>query len=434
MAEKIDTIVIGAGQAGLATSHYLSGRDVEHLILERADGVGSSWRDDRWDAFCLVTPNWMIDLPGMPYDGDEPDAFMPKDDVVAYLERYADAIDAPIRFGTEVRALADSGGGGGGGGEGGGEGGGGFELDTNDGRIEARNVVVAAGSYGRSRRPSCAPDLPDDVSQLDPSQYRNPGALPPGAVLVVGSGQSGTQIAEELYQDGREVYLCVSSAGRVPRRHAGRDVLRWLEMAAEAGAGPFGDTVDTLDPEEVRAERRSAKHYVSGKDGGHDLNLHRFARDGVHLLGRLEGVRDGTLRMAPDLHENLRHADQVAHEVRSTLNGLIEKAGIDAPTEDPEIELELKDGFDQPQLEALDLGDAGIGSVIWATGFWMDFDRWVDLPVFSDDGYPVQHRGVTDHPGLYFVGLYWMHSLASDLLYGVGDDAAHVVAHLADRE
>lgn len=421
MAEKIDTIVIGAGQAGLATSYHLSERDVEHLILERADCVGSSWRDRRWDSFCLVTPNWMIDLPGFPYDGDEPDAFMPKDDVVAYLERYAEAIDAPVRFGTEVRCLAGS------------DDGHGFELDTNDGRIDARNVVVAAGSYGRSKRPSCAPDLPDDIPQLDPSEYRNSGALPPGAVLVVGSGQSGTQIAEELYQSGREVYLCVSSAGRVPRRHAGRDVLRWLELAAEAGAGPFGDTVDTLDPEEVRAERRSAKHYVSGKDGGHDLNLHRFVRDGVRLLGRLEGIRDETLRLAPDLHENLRHADQVAHEIRSNLNGLIDKAGIEAPTEDPEIELELKDGFDQPEIEALDLRDAGIGSVIWATGFWMDFDRWVDVPVLGGDGYPRQRRGVTDQEGLYFVGLFWMHSLASDLLYGVGDDAAHVVAHLAEQ-
>ena len=422
MSESIDTIVVGAGQAGLSTSYHLSERGIEHLILERADRVASSWRHRRWDSFCLVTPNWMIDLPGFAYEGDEPDGFMPKDDVVAYLERYAETIDAPIRFGAGVRSLTAS------------DDGGGFRLVTENGGFEARNVVVAAGSYGRSKTPAFASRVPDDITQLDPSQYRNPDALPTGPVLVVGTGQSGMQIAEELYQSGREVHLSVGSAGRVPRRHRGRDVLRWLDLAAEAGAGPFGDTVDTLDPGEVRAERRSAKHHVSGRDGGHDLNLHRFARDGVHLCGRLEGVRDGVLRFAPDLHENLRHADDVAYEIRSSLNELIEKAGIDAPPQSPEVERELRDGFDQPQPETLDIRDAGIGTVIWATGFWMDFGDWVEVPVFDDDGYPVQKRGVTDHPGLYFVGLYWMHSLASDLLYGVGEDAAHVVRHLAERE
>ena len=420
MAERIDTIVVGAGQAGLATSRHLSERGIEHVILEAADCVGSSWRDRRWDSFCLVTPNWMTDLPGFPYEGDDPDGFMPGDEVVAYLDRYAAAIDAPVRLETRVRRLdaAEDGG---------------FTLVTDGERLEARNVVVAAGSYGRSKRPPFAAELPDAITQIDPSGYRSPEALPPGAVLVVGSGQSGTQIAEELYQSGRTVYLATGTAGRIPRRHRGRDVLRWLELAAEAGAGPFADTADTLDPDELREERHTAKHHVSGRDGGHDLNLHRFARDGVRLLGRLEGVRDGTLRFASDLHENLRHADQVAFEIRSSLNELIAKAGIDAPPEAPEVELELRDGFDQPQTEALDPADAGIRTVIWATGFSLDSDRWVRLPVFDDDGYPRQYRGVTDHPGLYFVGLFWMHSFASDLLYGVGDDAAHVVAHLAAR-
>lgn len=421
MTESIDTIVVGAGQAGLSTSYHLSDRGIDHVVLEKADCVGSSWRDRRWDSFCLVTPNWMIDLPGLPYDGDEPDGFMQKDDVAAYLERYADVIDAPVRLETTVRTLDTSEAGW-------------FTVDADGGRLEARNVVVAAGSYGRSKRPSFATELPGDITQLDPSEYRRPSALPSGPVLVVGSGQSGMQIAEELYQSGRNVYLATGTAGRVPRRHRGRDVLRWLDLAAEAGGGPFADTADTLDRGELRAERRKAKHHVSGRDGGHDLNLHRFARDGVQLFGRLVGVRDGrTLGFAPDLHDNLRHADQVAYDIRSDLNGLIAKAGIDVPPEDPEVELSLRDGFEQPQREALDLREAGIRTVIWATGFWMDFDRWIDVPVFGDDGYPRQHRGVADPPGLYFVGLYWMHSFASDLLYGVGDDAAHVVAHLAER-
>lgn len=422
MTERIHTVVIGAGQAGLSTSHHLSERGIEHVILEKADAVGSSWRDRRWDSFCLVTPNWMTRLPGSPYDGDDPDGFMPKDDVVSYLGRYADAIGAPVRFGTTVSSLAGS------------SDGGGWSLGTGNGGIEARNVVVAAGSYGASKRPSFASDLPDDITQLDSSGYRNADELPPGAVLVVGSGQSGTQIAEDLHRSGRDVYLCVGGAGRFPRRHRGRDTLRWLEMAADAGAGPFGETADTLEPDELRTERRAAKPHVSGRDGGHDINLHRFARNGVQLLGRLEGVRDATLRLAPDLHQNLRGADQRAHEIRSGLDELIENAGIDAPPEDPDVELQLRDGFDQPQLETLDLQDAGIRTVIWATGFRPDHHRWIDVPVFSDDGYPRQHRGVTDHPGLYFVGLFWMHSLASDLLYGVGEDAGHVVEHLAGRE
>ena len=421
MTESIHTVVIGAGQAGLSTSYHLSERDIEHVILEKADAVGSSWRDRRWDSFCLVTPNWMTRLPGFPYDGPEPDAFMPKDDVVSYLGRYAEAIDAPVRLGTAVESLAPSGNGGG------------FTLDTGDGRIEARNVVVAAGSYGRPKRPPFAGALPGDVAQLDSSRYRNAGALPPGGVLVVGSGQSGTQIAEDLRRSGRDVHLCVGGAGRLPRTHRGQDTLRWLELAADAGVGPFGQTAETLEPDELRAERRSAKHHVSGRDGGHDINLHRFARDGVRLLGRLQGVRDGTLHLATDLHDNLRGADEVAFEIRSSLNELIEKAGIDAPHEDPEVELELRDGFDLPQPETLELRDAGIRSVVWATGFGIDHDRWLDLPDLYDDGYPRQRRGVSDHPGLYFVGLFWLHSLASDLLYGVGEDAAHVAEHLSRR-
>lgn len=422
MTERIHTVVIGAGQAGLSTSYHLSDRDIEHVILEKADVVGSSWRDRRWDSFCLVTPNWMTRLPGSPYDGGDPDAFMPKDDVVSYLGRYADAIGAPIRFGTTVDSLAAS------------SDGGGYSLSTGNGGIEAGNVVVAAGSYGRSKRPSFASGLPRDIAQLDSSGYRNADELPPGAVLVVGSGQSGTQIAEDLYRSGRDVYLCVGGAGRFPRRHRGREVLRWLDLAADAGVGLFAKTADTLDPEELRTERRSAKPHVSGRDGGHDINLHRFARHGVRLLGRLEGIRGATLRLAPDLHQNLRGADQRAYDIRSSIDELIEKAGIDAPPEDPEIELQLRDGFDQPQLDAVDLRDAGIRTVVWATGFRMDHDRWIDVPVFSDDGYPRQRRGVTDHPGLYFVGLFWMHSPASDLLYGVGDDTGHVVEHLAGRD
>ena len=419
MAVQVHTLIIGAGQAGLSTSYHLSRRGIEHLILERAPYVASSWREQRWDSFCLVTPNWMTKLPGFPYEGDAPNSFMSGGDIAAYLDRYAQRIDAPIAFNTRILELDHR------------EGGGGFLVRTDQGTYESENVVVAAGFYGKARVPDFASSFPADMTQLTSAQYRKPEALPPGGVLVVGSGQSGAQIADELNRSGRSVYLSTGRAGRVPRRHCGEDTAGWLALAAGFDMGPFVDSADTLDSKTLWGERRSSKPHVTGKDGGRDLNLHEFARDGVRLLGRLGDVQDGKLALAPDLHENLRHADQMAYDLRTGLNDLVQEMGFGSFIEDPAPELEHVEGYRQHQVTEMDLRSEGITSVIWATGFRPDFNQWLRLPVFEDDGYPKQYRGVSEVPGLYFVGLFWMYTLVSDLLFGVGEDADYIARCIA---
>lgn len=252
--------------------------------------------------------------------------------------------------------------------------------------------------------------------------YRNPEALPPGAVLVIGSGQSGCQIAEELYQSGRRVYLCVSSAGRVPRRYRGQDIGYWLDAI-----GFMDRTVDQLPSPQAKFAPNA---HLSGADGGHTINLHRFAWDGVVLLGRAQDAQGSTLTLAPDLKENLAKADQFEAELLQQIDELIEKRGLDVPRETVP---EMRDGYKSPVLRELDLQSAGIGSVIWATGYTFDYTL-VKLPVFDEDGHPLQARGVTGVPGLYFNGLHFMHNIKSGLLYGVGDDAAYVASHIMGRE
>jgi putative flavoprotein involved in K+ transport len=332
---------------------------------------------------------------------------MGRDQIVASFEEYVARHRLPVRFDTEVTAVAPS---------------------STDGRylittaggdaFAAANVVLATGSFQRPKVPAFAADLPVAVLQLHSGQYRNPGMLPAGAVLVVGSGQSGAQIAEELVHSGRTVYLCVGSAGRAPRRYRGRDTWEWLSLS-----GFLDRTVDKLPSPRARF---AGNPHISGRDGGHTLNLHQFARDGVRLLGRLTGVQGGVLTLAPDLHENLAKADQFETQLVKLIDGYIERAGVAAPPEDLP---QLRDGFDVPIMASLDLDRAGITSVIWALGYCCDFSL-VKLPFLDADGYPVQERGVTAYPGLYVVGLNWLHSQKSGLLQGVGDDAAYVVSRI----
>lgn len=402
---EVDVVVVGGGQAGLAMSHVLGESDIPHMVLDGATRIGETWRN-RWDSFTLVTPNWMLRLPGHEYSGDEPDGFMGRDRVVAHLEDYAASLEPPIRPGTRVEEItvgANSD----------------YSVRTTRGDISARRVVVACGTFHRPRLPAAAAGVPRGVTTLHSSGYRSPDRLPDGGVLVVGSGQSGAQIARELYESGRDVYLSVGGAGRAPRRYRGRDTVRWM-----ADAGVLSRTVDEL---ESPAERFQANPHVSGRNGGETLNLHQFARDGVTLLGRLVGFDDVTARLAPDLHENLRSADQTARDVCAGIDVFIAGAGIEAPEETLPVP---QDGFDQAQHERLDLEARGIRTVLWATGFSWDFG-WVRPAALDEFGYPVQRRGVTDRPGLYFLGLHFMHTLTSGLFAGVGDDARHVAAHMA---
>ncbi|MFC1921659.1 flavin-containing monooxygenase [Chloroflexota bacterium] len=407
MSENVDTIIIGAGQGGLSTSYHLTEQGREHIILEQADQAASAWRK-RWGSFTLITPNWAIRLPGAEYKGDDPDGFMPRDEVIAYFEKYVEQFELPIRYGVRVTSVEPVEAG--------------YLVRTDKGEFEAANVVLATGMYQQPRIPPMSANLSSEIRQLHSSEYHNPEALPAGAVLVVGSAQSGCQIAEELYQRGRKVYLSVSSAGRFPRRYRGKDVTRWLE---EIG---FADmTVDKLPS--PKAKFRGSVH-GTGKDGGHTINLHQFARDGVVLLGHIQSVQKDRIVLVPDMHESLANADKVEADLVKQVDDYIEKNRLDLPEESLP---ELRDGYELETIPELDLKSAGITSVIWATGYKFNFGM-VKLPIFDEDGYPLQKRGVTEYAGLYFIGLPFLHTATSGLLSGVSGDAAHVASTIMTSE
>ncbi len=409
MAERIETVIIGAGQAGLSASYYLTQQGREHVLLERRR-VGEAWRSGRWDSFTLVTPNCMTNLPGFAYKGDDPDGFMPRQGVVDYLEAYAASFNAPVRTGVEVTSvdwLEDST----------------YRVTTGEGDYIADNVVVAAGAYQAPKPSAWSADLPAGISQIHSGQYRNPNTLPEGAVLVVGSGQSGCQITEELYQSGRKVYLSVGSAGRVPRRYRGTDCAVWLAITG------FLDRTPQQLPTPMA--RFAGNPQASGKDGGHSLNLHRFAQDGVTLLGRIGAVHGDTLSITPDLWEKLAMVDGFSATVMKTIDEFVARNGLDAP-EDPETRSEeLRQWSPPPLLSELDLKTAGVGTVIWATGYSADF-KWVNVAAFDEHGLPRQQIAA-DFPGLYFLGIPFVPKQKSSLLYGVGEDAERVAGDIVAR-
>ena len=406
--KHLDTVVIGAGQAGLAVSYYLNHTDREHMILEK-ERIGKAWRDERWDSFTLVTPNWALRLPGMEYNGDDPEGFLTRQEVIEYLERFIELFNPSIMEGVEATAVESA------------PGSEDLIVHSSAGEYQAANVVVATGTFQQPKIPSFSGRLIGDVRQIHSSEYRNPDQLPRGAVLVVGSGQSGCQIAEELFEHGREVYLSTGSAGRLPRRYRGDDSVRWLMLLG------FGDrTVDQLPSP---ADRFKSNPHASGKGGGRTLNLHRFNRDGITLLGHLRDGRGTWLDIVPDLKENLAAADKFAWEFKQSVDKLIQKQGLQAPEDN---EPELRDGYEAPVMTKLDLDSAGISTIVWATGYSFDFS-WVKFPIFDEFGYPIQLRGVTAQPGLYFLGLHWLHTNTSSLLAGVGNDAAHVAEHIESR-
>lgn len=407
------TVVVGAGQAGLAMSHLLGQAGRDHVVLERRARLGGGWQD-RWDNFRLVTPNWTTSLPGFPYDGPEPDAFMRRDEIVARVAQYAEIVHAPVQLETDViRMTARPEGG--------------FTLDTTAGVIDASEVVIATGSYHAPRVPDVSRALPDRLVQLHSHAYRRADQLPPGGVLVVGSGQSGVQIAEELWEEGRPTYLAVGSAGWAPRRYRGRDIFGWLAEIATRGAEvgvPF-PTVDKLpDP---RA-RHAANPQLTGHRGGHDVDLRQLAAAGLTLLGRPIAIDGERLRFAPGLSTSLVAAEQVFHErFKAIIDRFIDQAGIDAPPYDRTLS-----SFEPPEREELDLRQAGISTVIWATGYRADFG-WIDLAIFDEMGFPRHRRGVTDVQGLYFLGLLWQHTQASATLIGPRMDAPYLLEAMRPR-
>lgn len=402
--EKYDTVIVGGGQGGLATSYYLTQKNQRHIILEQASQVAPAWREGRWDSFTLVTPNWAFLLPGAEYQGDQPDDFLTRDQVVAAFEDYVKTYALPILFNTQVMSIEKN------------PATQQFIVRTENTVYQAKNVVIATGLFQQPRLHTDAHLLPADILQLHSGAYRNPNQLPEGAVLVVGSSQSGCQIAQELHASGRKVFLCVGKSGRAPRRYRGKDSFEWAQLL-----GISDRLVTALNSPR---EKYAANPHMSGKKVGGDINLHQFARSGIQLLGRLNKINGYSIALAEGLKSDLEFADNYEAAAFKGVDTYIEKNTLDIP---PQLVARLTDGFDQEIIKELNLQSAGITSVIWAIGYTFDFNL-VKFPVFDADGYPIQTRGATEEPGLFFVGLPWLHKQKSGLLMGVGEDAEYVAS------
>ena len=403
MREHHDTVVIGGGQAGLAMSTVLQRRGREHVVLERRR-VGERWRTERWESLRFQFPNWSLVLPGYSYSGEDPNGFAHWREILRVIEDYAASTHAPVREHTEVTELrADDGG---------------FVLSVPDGTIHARRVVVATGPFQRPRIPQFSGGVAATVLQTDPTRYRRPEDLPDGAVLVAGSGASGCQIGDELLRAGRAVFLSVSRHRRVPRRFRGKDVTWWLDRM-----GRFDQTIDSFP-----GRQWPPSVVVTGVSGGYDVNVRQMAADGVRVLGRVLGASDGGLMVA-------RNANEVLDEADAAFAGFLAAARELAAT-NPDADLtdeeQTSESAARPatvaEIDSLDLRRENIATIIWATGYDYDY-RWLQAPVMDVQGRPLQQRGVTPVPELYFLGLHWMHTFKSGLLSGVGSDAEY----LADR-
>jgi putative flavoprotein involved in K+ transport len=405
-----EVVVVGAGQAGLSVSCLLSLAGIDHIVLERGR-IGESWRSQRWDSFHLNTPNWSNGLTGIEFHPEKPNEFSDSGHLIAYFERYASKFKLPIREQTPVISLEDSGTGG-------------YVLQTEDTTYHTNVAVMATGAMSRPKLPDVSKELPGDILALTAGSYRNSEQLPDGAVLVVGSGQSGCQIVEDLLSAGREVYLCASRVGRAPRTYRGRDIFDWWrEMKF------FEVRLDELADPSVQF---AAQPQVSGTDGGHTISLQSLARDGAILLGRLEGVDGCVLQLGDNLHECIEFGDEKANDIRKQIDDYIEQFGIVAkpPVSDPG-EPALPDLNGSDSWATLDLRQTGVTTIIWCTGFETDWS-WVKLDVFDDRGYPRHRAGITDYPGLYVLGSPWINKRKSGILYGVSEDASNIVEHIVN--
>jgi Pyridine nucleotide-disulphide oxidoreductase len=402
--EQTEVVVIGAGQAGLATSHELTALGVEHVVLERGR-IGETWRN-RWDSFCLVTPNWSVRLPAHPYDGTDPDGFMRRDQIVAHLEQYAASFGSPVHEHVEISSLRA-------------RDGHGFVVETTSRSYKACSLVLATGAYQRPYRPYGANTLPADLFQIDVEDYSAPNALPPGRVLIIGSGQSGCQIAEELHGSGREVLLACGRAPWVPRRIGDRDIVWWL-----VESGFFDAPFSSLAGPEARLY---ANLLTTGHDGGRDLHLRTLRDMGVILAGHFLGSDGVRARFAPDLEETIAWGDARYRQLMDLFRCLVTERGLKP------IEIEEPRSFIGSGPAEVDL--AGFGAVIFASGFRPDFRSWLPWPnAFDDGGFPLQVDGAsTMIPGLYFAGIHFLRKRKSSLLIGVGEDATIIAHHIAHR-
>src|SRR5438874_2143636 len=397
--ESVDVAVIGAGQAGLSSSWFLKQASVDHVVLE-AGRVAETWRSRRWDSFCLVTPNWSVRLPGGGYRGPDPDGFMDLRELIDHFDAWADSFQAPVQAGCTVAALDSDGEK--------------FVLTTSNGKIQARTVVVASGGYQRAHLPANAKQIPTGLAQVLGEDYSNSSALAPGAVLVVGSGQTGCQLAEELHETGRKVFLACGRSPWSPRRWGGKDLVRWTvdsgwwdRKAPAPGARLVGNVLAT------------------GHGGGHDMHHRTLQAQGVELLGHYLGAEDGKIHFADDLAELVDASDNLARIFRSHVAAHCERLGVD-------MEWEMPPPMRVPGRTVLDIDREGITTVIWTAGYRPSYG-WVHLPVFDDMGFPVQVDGRSAVPGLYFMGVHFQRKAQSAVLYGAGEDAEIVVRDIVEN-
>lgn len=416
--ETFDTVVVGAGQAGLGISYFLHRDGYRHIVLERGR-VGESWLSQRWDSFTLNTPNFMNTLPGLPYDGLQPDGFWGSTEQVTYFQRYLEHFQLPVRTGIEV-----------------------VSVGLADDRVRfmvttktiagtkqvflARSVVIASGSQQRAKIPALSSQIPKGILQLHTASYRRAASLPEGAVVVVGGGQSGCQIAEDMLSFGRKVYLCTSRVGRVPRRYRGRDILEWwIDMK-------FLDVL--YDHLEDKSISRNPQPQASGIGRrGHTLSLQGLHRRGAVIMGGLLGVEAGGLKISDEAAAHVKFADAFSLRVKDEVDAWLRHSGIDLPQQETDL-------ADVPDPQAacatsdlrLDLVKAKVGTLIWATGFDADFS-WIHLPVLDPQGKPIHRGGISPVHGLYFLGFPWLSSRKSGIIYGIAQDAGRIARAIGEQ-
>ena len=402
--ERNETLVIGGGQAGLTMSHRLKQRRLSHLVLER-HRVAERWRSERWDGLRFQFPNWSVQLPEFAFPHDDPDAFAATGEILKFIEDYAAFVDPPIRCGVAVTRLCRDGDG--------------FLAETKDGAITAKNVVIATGPYQRPIQPDLLRDEAG-LFQVHAGGYANPQQLPNGAVLVIGGGASGAQIADELCRAGRRVLLAIGQHTRMPRRYRSRDLTWWFEKLR---------LFDML-PEQRGPVRVNPS--ITGAYGGRTIDFRAFAAEGITLLGRVTAARDGVVEIADGLADHLAQADLGYSVLLDAMDDYVRRRGLDLP-DDPAARAKRPDPpCVTAPIRRLDLRADNINAVIWATGYGLDFG-WIDIPVFDANGEPQHRRGVSEVPGLYFLGLQWLSRMKSAFLSGVGDDAAELADHIASR-